>query len=224
MATLPNGAASGRQRLLTIGIWLLLWCLAAAGLQLLQIAGDGLAARSASLAALVALRLPASALGGLLQGWILMRRLPRLALVKWVLLTALGSGLALLLVNALWAATQQPLADDPMAMLLPPASWIPMPVLLALSGAIVAALQLPVLRRCLRGAAAWPAVGALAALIQEGVATLLRSLLGPAGLPVQVSAANPGHWLISGLAAALAALLTGAFLLWRRPALSPVRS
>lgn len=217
MATLPNGPASGRSRLLTNLAWLGCWCLAAAGMQALQIGGDAVASRSAGLAALVAMRLLASAFGGLLQGWILRWRLPRLALGRWVLFTGVGSGLALLLVNALWAATQQPVADDALGMLLPPSSWIPMPLLLALSGGIVAALQLPVLRRCLSGAAGWPAVGALAALMQEAAAALLRSLLAPIGLPVQVSAGNPLHWLLSALAGALAALLTGAFLLWRRP-------
>lgn len=222
MATLPPGSTAGPSQPQSSAAWLVGWCLAAAVLRLFEIAGDGLAPRSAALAGLVVLRLLAAGLGGLLQAWMLRRRLSTLGMSGWVLATAVGSGLALLLVNLLWEATQRSSPGDPLALMLPPAPWIPQPLLIGLAGAIVGAVQLPVLRRHLAGAAAWPAISALAALVGEGAAVLIRSPLGRAGLPVQPSFANPVHWWITAIAAALAALITGGFLLLRRPARPPL--
>lgn len=129
------------------------------------------------------LRAVSAALGGLVQGWVLLRRLSFPAPAWRALATGLGSGLALLLV--------------------------------ALGGAIVGAVQLPLLRGRLAGAAGWSAVSAAAALLAEAVVALFRVLLAVAGVPVPVHAVHPGHGLITAAAASIAALLSGGFLLWR---------
>lgn len=196
-------------------VWLSSWCLAAAVVQLLEMAGDGLA--RGGLVALLGLRLLSAALGGLAVGWVLRWRLRALPLGLWVLLSALGSGIALALLNVLWSATLVPAAEGPLDLLLPQTSWLPAPLLLALAGAIIGGVQLPALRGALPGAAGWPAVTALAALVSQGAAVAFRGVLGPSGLPVQIRDGHPLPWIISAVAAALAALLTGAFLMWRRP-------
>ena len=216
MAPLPFRPGSEPASPPTPLVWLASWCLAAAVLQALELAGDGLASRS--LFSLAGMRLVCSALGALALGLVLRWRLRTLPLGRWVLLSAAGSALALLLVNLVWLVTLVPVAEAPVERLLPPISWIPAPLLLALMGALVGALQLPALRGCFTGLAGWPAITALAALVGPGLVAAMRALLGPTGLPLQVSTANPLHWLISAVAAALAALLTGGFLLWRRPA------
>lgn len=216
IAPLLSGPASECSRPPANLSWLIRWCLAGAVLQLLEMAGDSLVPRS--LLTLVGMRLVTSGLGGLAQALVLRRRLRRLPIGVWILLSALGSALALLLVNLLWSATLVSAADAPLEQLLPPTSWIPAPLLLALAGGIIGAAQLPALRGCLTGLAAWPAITALAALVSLGLVGALRSLLGPTGLPMQPSTANPLHWLLSAVAAALAALLSGAFLLWCQPA------
>lgn len=201
------------------------WLVACIVAKLLQIIVDGVAGEIASaaggglregrtslLSILILFRLISGALGGTAQWLVLKQWLPSIR--SWVLVTSLGSAIALAIINGLWTATLMPPASGLIGGMMPPLSVLPQFVFDGIYGILLGIAQWLVLRTKVPQAGWWMLINGIGAIASSIGIDVLQKFIGPMGIDVSQSAWNPFFWAIASMSVVLYAAITGGFLVW----------
>jgi hypothetical protein len=203
------------------------WLVACIVAKFLEIIIDGLAGswgaatgNSDSITYLIFLilaKLISGTLGGIAQLLVLRQWLGSMR--RWVFATSLGSAIAIIAINRLWAMTIVPPSPSGIIGFLDsfastPTSFLPKFLFDGIYGGGVGLLQWVVLRTKVPQSGWWVVVGGVGMLVYGLLVTVLQHAIGSSGIDVYQSASNPIFWAIATISFLPYVGITGRFLYW----------